>query len=144
MTRFLGVQLGSHSVFDEGVDHCLDVLQERGGINAVFAYATTYQSFSIDSWLEDQEKGRAARMTRLIEAASCAHLKPKILIRVGYPYEKLLEVIDSEKADLLVMSTKGRSNLADTVIGSCAQKMYRRSPIPLLSIRAKGIPIDEA
>ena len=46
MTKFLGVQLGSHSVFDEGPDHCLDILQEHGGINAVFAYATTYQGFS--------------------------------------------------------------------------------------------------
>lgn len=46
MVKFIGVQLGSHSVFDEGPDHCLDILQEHGGINAVFAYATTYQGFS--------------------------------------------------------------------------------------------------
>jgi hypothetical protein len=43
---FLGVQLGSHSIFDEGIDHCLDVLQETAGINAVFVYATTYQGFA--------------------------------------------------------------------------------------------------
>jgi nucleotide-binding universal stress UspA family protein len=47
----------------------------------------------------------------------------------------LLEQIDEKHADLLIMSTKGRSNLADTVIGSCAQKMYRRCPVPLLSLR---------
>ena len=46
MTKFMGAQLGSHSVFDEGADHCLDILQQHGGINAVFAYATTYQGFS--------------------------------------------------------------------------------------------------
>jgi hypothetical protein len=45
MTRFLGVQLGSHSPFDEGIDHCLDTLQETAGINALFVYATTYQRF---------------------------------------------------------------------------------------------------
>jgi hypothetical protein len=42
----LGIQLGSHSVFDEGADHVLDILQETAGINAVFAYATTYQGFA--------------------------------------------------------------------------------------------------
>jgi hypothetical protein len=44
--KFMGVQLGSHSVFDEGVEHCLDTLQETANINAVFAYATTYQGFA--------------------------------------------------------------------------------------------------
>lgn len=43
---FVGVQLGSHSVFDEGADHCLDVLRETAGVNAVFVYAMTYQGFS--------------------------------------------------------------------------------------------------
>jgi len=42
---FVGVQLGSHSVFDEGVDHCLDLLQETAGVNAVFVYSHTNQGF---------------------------------------------------------------------------------------------------
>lgn len=37
--KFLGIQLGSHSVFDEGVDHCLGKLQETAGINALFVYS---------------------------------------------------------------------------------------------------------
>jgi hypothetical protein len=44
---FLGVQLGSHSVYDEGADHCLDTLQETAGVNAVFVYAqTTHGGFA--------------------------------------------------------------------------------------------------
>ena len=120
----------------------VNVINQRDIDNLIKALSA-YQSFTIDTWMEDQERYRRERIRRLVEATSCGHLKPKTIIRVGYPYEKLLEVIDAEKADLLVMSTKGRSNLADTVIGSCAQKMYRRSPIPLLSIRAKGIPLDD-
>jgi S1-C subfamily serine protease len=33
-----------------------------------------------------------------------------------------------------IVSAKGRSNLADGVVGSTARKMYRRSPIPLITI----------
>ena len=43
---FVGVQLGAHSVFDEGVDHCLDLLQETAAVNAVFVYSHTYQGYS--------------------------------------------------------------------------------------------------
>ncbi|MEZ4865499.1 MAG: hypothetical protein R3C14_29585 [Caldilineaceae bacterium] len=37
--KFMGVQLGSHTVFDEGIDHSLNILQETAGINAVFVYS---------------------------------------------------------------------------------------------------------
>ncbi|GAA4994182.1 hypothetical protein [Actinopolymorpha pittospori] len=42
---FVGVQLGSHSVFDEGANHVLDTLQQRGKINAVFVYTHEYHKF---------------------------------------------------------------------------------------------------
>jgi nucleotide-binding universal stress UspA family protein len=51
------------------------------------------------------------------------------------PYQQLLAVIDEEKPDILVMATKGRSDIIDVVMGSCARIMHRRSPIPVLSIR---------
>lgn len=42
----IGVQLGAHSVFDEGVDHVLDLLQETAGVNTLFVYSHTYQGFA--------------------------------------------------------------------------------------------------
>lgn len=46
MSKFVGVQFGSHSVFDEGADHALDILQNEGGVNALFVYSHTYQGFA--------------------------------------------------------------------------------------------------
>jgi hypothetical protein len=39
---FMGIQMGSHTVFDEDLERMLDTLQETAGINAVIPYATTY------------------------------------------------------------------------------------------------------
>lgn len=40
--KFVGVQLGPHSLFDEGVDRCLDILQHRARVNAVMVYTHTH------------------------------------------------------------------------------------------------------
>ncbi len=37
--KFLGIQLGSHSVFDEGADQVLNILEDTAGINSLFVYS---------------------------------------------------------------------------------------------------------
>ena len=82
---------------------------------------------------------RQERLALMITESDCKKLGIKATAKVctGVPYIELLKEIQSQKPDLLIMGTKGRSNLVDTIIGSCAQKMFRRSPIPVLSIREK-------
>ena len=40
--KFVGMQIGARSFVDEGVDQCLDTLQETGGVNVVLATVFTY------------------------------------------------------------------------------------------------------
>jgi hypothetical protein len=39
---FIGIQMGPHSLLDEGIDRCLDFIQETAAINAVMVYSQTY------------------------------------------------------------------------------------------------------
>jgi nucleotide-binding universal stress UspA family protein len=96
--------------------------------------------FSFEKYFEENMADRRNRLAALIQESDCNTFGVKASARVctGVPYVELLKEIESQKPDLLVMGTKGRSNLVDTIIGSCAQKMFRRSPIPLLSIRTQG------
>jgi hypothetical protein len=41
-TPFVGIQIGPHSLFDEGIDRCLDFIQETAAINALLVYSQTY------------------------------------------------------------------------------------------------------
>ncbi|HXS93978.1 MAG TPA: hypothetical protein VN736_05190 [Candidatus Limnocylindrales bacterium] len=41
-TPFNGIQMGPHTMLDEGIDHCLDLIQDTAAINAVMIYSHTY------------------------------------------------------------------------------------------------------
>jgi hypothetical protein len=43
---FIGIQMGPHSLFDEGIEPCLDFIQQTAAVNAVLVYS---QSYFIDS-----------------------------------------------------------------------------------------------
>src|SRR5690349_5759045 len=40
--RFNGIQMGPHTILDEGIERCLDLIQETAAINALLVYSHTY------------------------------------------------------------------------------------------------------
>lgn len=41
-SRFNGIQMGPHTMLDEGIEHALDLVQQTAAINAVLVYSHTY------------------------------------------------------------------------------------------------------
>jgi universal stress protein A len=54
----------------------------------------------------------------------------------GSPAEELVGLAQREKADLIVMSTHGRTGLKRLLMGSVAEVVVRKAPCPVLSFRA--------
>ncbi|MGH7413931.1 MAG: universal stress protein [Candidatus Rokuibacteriota bacterium] len=48
----------------------------------------------------------------------------------------------AEKADLIVMSTHGRSGLGRLIFGSVAESVLRGTRVPILLVRPMGAPVD--
>lgn len=53
----------------------------------------------------------------------------------GIPYDEIIKRAVSEEADLIVMGTHGRTGLDHVLFGSTAEKVVRKSKIPVMTIR---------
>jgi len=62
----------------------------------------------------------------------------RTLVRSGDPAEEILGCAKAEGASLIAMSTHGRSGLRRTLFGSVTEAVVRRSPMPVLIVRATG------
>lgn len=57
----------------------------------------------------------------------------------GTAYAAILQAIEQGGYDLVVMGTHGRTGLSHLMMGSVAEKVVRRSPVPVMTVRgAKG------
>ncbi len=65
-------------------------------------------------------------------------LKVEWVLRTGDPAGEVVEHERDGKADLVVMSTHGRSGLSRWVFGSVADRVLRGGTIPVLLVRAFG------
>lgn len=54
---------------------------------------------------------------------------------VGRPRRQILKYADEHDVDQIVMGTHGRSGLSRVALGSVAEAVVRRSPVPVTTIR---------
>lgn len=53
----------------------------------------------------------------------------------GVPFNVILNTAEELKADLIIMGTHGRTGLDHVLFGSTAEKVVRKSEIPVLTVR---------
>ena len=113
----------------------VNVLNQRD-IDVMNEVSLRVPEISVKKQADENIAERLSQLEDLSKQIGAGKLDIQTSISIGIPYDVLMQEIEEKKPDLLVMGAKGRSNVVDMLIGSCAQKMFRSSPIPLLSIRA--------
>lgn len=62
----------------------------------------------------------------------------ELLVVSGLAYEEIIKQAQQVNADLIVVGTQGRTGLDHMLFGSTAEKVVRKSPIPVLTVSAAG------
>jgi nucleotide-binding universal stress UspA family protein len=56
---------------------------------------------------------------------------------LGVPFQQIIQRAESIKADLIVIGTHGHMPLENVLVGSTAERVVRRSKVPVLTVRSK-------
>jgi nucleotide-binding universal stress UspA family protein len=57
------------------------------------------------------------------------------VVVLGKPFEQIIRYARQEKIDLIVIGTHGHSALVSMLLGSVAEKVIRKAPCAVLSVR---------
>jgi nucleotide-binding universal stress UspA family protein len=86
-----------------------------------------------------------AYLMRVADPLVMAGLEVDLATPFGPAAERILDEIGLRHADLVVMSTHGRSGLGRWIYGSVAEQVLARSPVPVLLVRSREPqPVDAA
>jgi nucleotide-binding universal stress UspA family protein len=129
---------GSESA-EAAVDHALD-LATRYDATLHVLYVVDVAAFGdlphdTSVVVEGFEEVGAAAVERVADRAREMGIPVETSVRRGSPEEVLLAYVESEGIDLVAMGTHGRRGLGRLVLGSVTERVVRRSPVPVVTVR---------
>lgn len=110
------------------------IINERD-VSAVRSIADMGYDVDGEHYVGDIKQARLSAIDQLAKDCGFAAERIKAVVKVGNPVDELLKIIVSEEIGLVVMGVKGRTNLEYAFVGSVAEKLFRRSPVTVISYR---------
>lgn len=101
---------------------------------AGFSSEATIPSFP-EGWYE-QEKATVESLFDDLEARAYTHgLEVERIVELGQPTRTIIDCVRDREIDHIVMGSTGRQGVTRIVLGSVAESVVRRSPVPVTVAR---------
>ncbi len=81
------------------------------------------------------EQVSADRLGKLLTAEEREKFSAQVEILVGSPFLEIITYAKTQNIDLIIMGTHGRGPIAHMLMGSVAEKVVRKAPCPVLTVR---------
>jgi nucleotide-binding universal stress UspA family protein len=104
-------------------------------VEAVSAITNMGYDVNPERYIKELKEERRNAFEEIAKGSAVSRESIKLILKVGNPIDELLKIIIDENVDLVVMGVKGRTDLEHILIGSVAEKLFRRSPVTVISYR---------
>jgi nucleotide-binding universal stress UspA family protein len=109
----------------------IHVVSEPTDLNGFYVPHISFEKLE-----EEVREGAKRMMERFCEAHLGDYHKFETYIERGLPFAQVIKKAKETNADLIVVGTHGRTGLDHVLFGSTAEKIVRKSPVPVLTVRA--------
>ncbi len=151
--RFGGQHILLPVEFSQRTWHALHVTMQlaeplHARLSLLHVVAPVFGNSRTDPVRQSEQSMRLAdarnRLDRLHTVIRCRGLDGEIVVSEGLPSEQITAVTRQLKADLLVLTTRGRTGLKRLLLGSEAELIARQAPSMVLMIRYGAFPERES
>ncbi|MEW5910001.1 MAG: universal stress protein [Thermodesulfobacteriota bacterium] len=106
-------------------------------VDAVSRIANMGYGIESGRYVKEMKSERKQLLDDMISKSSFSSNRVKEVFKVGRPANELLKVAVKEQVDMIVMGLKAHTEFEHFFVGSVADKLFRRSPVTLVSYRSK-------
>jgi nucleotide-binding universal stress UspA family protein len=99
------------------------------------AWAAEVYVSSMPQLRDEIEKESRHRLGALLTDEERKTLRAETALLAGNPFLEIIRYAKTHGVDLIVMGTHGRGPIAHMLLGSVAEKVVRKSPCPVLTVR---------
>jgi nucleotide-binding universal stress UspA family protein len=99
------------------------------------AWAAEVYVSSMPQLRDEIEKESRQRLGTLLTDDERKAFRAETALLAGNPFLEIIRYAKSHTVDLIVMGTHGRGPIAHMLLGSVAEKVVRKSPCPVLTVR---------
>jgi nucleotide-binding universal stress UspA family protein len=89
-------------------------------------------------YLREADESARAALAIIPDASWSAGRTIVRATRQGPPFVEIIRYAKDQAIDLIVLGTHGRGGLAHVLMGSVAERVVRKAPCPVLTVRPRG------
>ncbi len=95
-------------------------------------------SLSVTDLVDDMQKSAWKEMDKWGEDVAAKVREVEKMVVRGVPFVEIIRTAKEKFVDLLVIGTHGRTGIDHMLFGSTAEKVVRKAPCPVLTVRIAG------
>jgi nucleotide-binding universal stress UspA family protein len=134
------------STFSESVLPHVRMLADSTGAEVILLrvmpvgiYDTVFASTAELPMPRNPEEDTRAQAEGYLQRVAFDYFPPEVTVRLevssGATPETILDYAEGENADLIAMTTHGRSGISRLMVGSVAEEIVRRAHVPVMLVR---------